>query len=126
MIVFIISFASNQYLSFPPEGFTLKWYELRPAESTFMNGMKVSLIVAAIVTLIVLVLGVPAALALDRFEFRVKGAIQSFFLSPLLIPSIVLALGLVLLFAPRGGPTPTRALSLATWPSPFPLSSERR
>jgi putative spermidine/putrescine transport system permease protein len=100
LIVFVISFASNQYLSFPPEGFTLKWYELLPQESTFMNGMRVSLIVASVVTVIVLAIGVPAALALDRFEFKAKGAIQSFFLSPLLIPSIVLALGLVLLLGP--------------------------
>lgn len=100
LIVFIVSFDSNQYLSFPPQGFTLKWYELLPAESTFMNGLRISLIVAPIVTLIVLLLGVPAALALDRYEFKAKGAVQSFFLSPLLIPSIVLALGLVLLFSP--------------------------
>lgn len=100
LIVFVISFASNQYLSFPPEGFTLKWYELLPRESTFMNGMRVSLIVASVVTVIVLAIGVPAALALDRFEFKAKAAIQSFFLSPLLIPSIVLALGLVLLLGP--------------------------
>ncbi|MFN3923141.1 MAG: ABC transporter permease, partial [Pseudarthrobacter sp.] len=100
LIVFVVSFASNQYLSFPPEGITLKWYEMLPQESTFMEGMKVSLIVAVIVTLIVLALGVPAALALDRFEFKAKAAVQSFFLSPLLIPSIVLALGMVLLFGP--------------------------
>lgn len=100
LIVCVISFASNQYLSFPPEGFTLKWYEMLPRESTFMAGMQVSLIVAVIVTVIVLAIGVPAALALDRFEFKAKGAVQSFFLSPLLIPSIVLALGMVLLFGP--------------------------
>jgi putative spermidine/putrescine transport system permease protein len=92
LIVFVVSFASNQYLSFPPEGLTLKWYEMLPQESTFVEGMKVSLIVAVIVTLIVL--------ALDRFEFKAKAAVQSFFLSPLLIPSIVLALGMVLLFGP--------------------------
>lgn len=100
LIVFVVSFASNQYLSFPPEGFTFKWYEMLPEESTFMNGMRISLIVAVIVTVIVLALGVPAALALDRFEFKAKAAVQSFFLSPLLIPSIVLALGMVLLFGP--------------------------
>ncbi|HJW01583.1 MAG TPA: ABC transporter permease, partial [Arthrobacter sp.] len=78
----------------------LKWYGMLPEESTFMNGMRVSIIVAVIVTVIVLALGVPAALALDRFEFKAKAAVQSFFLSPLLIPSIVLALGMVLLFGP--------------------------
>ena len=100
LIVFITSFDANQYLSFPPQGFTLKWYELLPAESTFMSGMRVSLIVASVVTLVVLALGIPAALALDRYEFKAKGAILSFFLSPLLIPSIVLALGMVLMFGP--------------------------
>jgi putative spermidine/putrescine transport system permease protein len=100
LIVFVVSFASNQYLSFPPEGLTFKWYEMLPEESTFMNGMRVSLIVAVVVTAIVLALGVPVALALDRFDFKAKAAVQSFFLSPLLIPSIVLALGMVLLFGP--------------------------
>jgi putative spermidine/putrescine transport system permease protein len=100
LIVFVVSFASNQYLSFPPEGFTFKWYAMLPEESTFMNGMQVSLIVAVIVTVVVLALGVPAALALDRYDFKAKAAVQSFFLSPLLVPSIVLALGMVLLFEP--------------------------
>lgn len=100
LIVFITSFDANQYLSFPPQGFTLKWYELLPAETTFMNGMRVSLIVASVVTVVVLALGIPAALAIDRYEFKAKGAILSFFLSPLLIPSIVLALGMVLMFGP--------------------------
>jgi len=100
LIVVVISFASNQYLSFPPEGFTLDWYAKLPAQETFMSGLRISLIVAAAVTVVVLLLGVPAALALERYQFKGKGAIQSFFLSPLLIPSIVLALGLVLLFGP--------------------------
>lgn len=100
IIVFVVSFASNQYLSFPPEGFTLKWYQALPSETIFVDGMKVSLIVALLVTVVVLAIGVPAALALQRFEFKSKAAFESFFLSPLLTPSIVLALGMVLLFGP--------------------------
>jgi putative spermidine/putrescine transport system permease protein len=102
LIVFVVSFASNQYLSFPPEGFTLSWYQTLPERSAFVDGAKVSMIVALIVTLIDLCIGVPAALALERYEFKGKAAVQSFFLSPLLIPSIVLALGMVLLFGPIG------------------------
>ncbi|MEA5455430.1 ABC transporter permease [Sinomonas sp. JGH33] len=100
LVVVVTSFSSNQYLSFPPQGFTLKWYEVLPDESIFVNGMQVSLIVAVSVTLITLAIGVPAALALERFEFKGKGAILSLFLSPLLVPSIVLALGLVLILSP--------------------------
>ena len=53
-------------------------------------------------TVVVLALGVPAALAINRYEFRFKGLVQTLFMAPLLVPSIVLALGMVLLFTPLG------------------------
>lgn len=102
LIVFVISFSSNQYLSFPPEGFTLHWYEQLPLQTAFVGGLQTSLITASISTIIVLLIGVPAALALDRFEFPGKAALASFFVSPLLVPTIVLALGLVLILGPLG------------------------
>jgi len=49
---------------------------------TLLTIAYVVVIVAVIVTVVVLALGVPAALALDRFEFKAKGVVQSFFLSP--------------------------------------------
>ncbi|MGF3057414.1 ABC transporter permease [Microbacterium sp. YY-01] len=101
-IVVVISFSSNQYISFPPEGFTLKWYQMLPSKQQFMTGLGHSLVTASIATAIVLAIGVPAALAISKFEFRGKGAIEAFFLSPLLVPSIVIALGLVLLLGPYG------------------------
>lgn len=102
LIVFVISFSSNRFLSFPPQGFTWHWYEVLPSESVFINGLQVSLITASITTVIVLFVGVPAALAIQRYEFAGKGAISAFFLSPLLVPTIVLALGLVLVLGPIG------------------------
>lgn len=102
LIVFVISFSSNQYLSFPPEGFTLEWYARLPEQHRFVRGLETSLITATAATLIVLAIGVPAALALDRFEVPGKAFLASFFLSPLLVPTIVLALGLVLLLGPLG------------------------
>ncbi len=102
IIVLVISFQSNQYLSFPPEGFTLKWYAELPTRPTFMSGARTSLIVALLVTFFVLLLGVPASLAFNRYSFPGKGMIESLFMAPLLVPSIVLALGMVLLFTPFG------------------------
>ncbi|MGI6878065.1 ABC transporter permease [Microbacterium sp. gxy059] len=102
LIVFVISFSSNQYLSFPPEGFTFHWYAELPKQTAFLDGLQTSLITAAITTVIVLLIGVPATLALDRYEFPGKAALSGFFLSPLLVPTIVLALGLVLVLGPLG------------------------
>lgn len=102
IIVALISFQSNQYLSFPPEGFTLRWYAQLPQQTTFMQGAKISLIVSVFVTFFVLLLGVPAALAFNRYNFPGKKALEALFMAPLLVPSIVLALGMVLLFTPLG------------------------
>jgi putative spermidine/putrescine transport system permease protein len=102
LIVVVLSVSSNQYLSFPPQGFTWHWYQILPTKTMFVTGLGTSLIVASITTLIVLALGVPAAIAIQRFSFPAKAAIAGFFLSPLLVPTIVLALGLVLVLGPLG------------------------
>ncbi|GMA27218.1 ABC transporter permease [Arenivirga flava] len=102
LIVVVIAFSSNQYLSFPPEGFTLRWFAELPQQAGFMQGLQTSLITASAATLIVLVIGVSAALALDRYDVPGKAALSSFFLSPLLVPTIVIALGLVLVLGPLG------------------------
>lgn len=100
LVVFVLSFSSNQYISFPPEGFTFQWYQELPSKYQFVDGIKTSLLTAGITTVIVLAIGVPAALAIHRFEFKGKDLLEAFFLSPLLVPSIVIALGLVLLLNP--------------------------
>ncbi|MGO2111087.1 MAG: ABC transporter permease, partial [Pseudoclavibacter sp.] len=102
LIVFVISFSSNQYLSFPPKGFTFDWYKALPEQTQFIEGLQTSLLTATITTIIVLLIAVPATLALDRYDFKGKGALAGLFLSPLLVPTIVLALGLVIVLGPLG------------------------
>jgi ABC-type spermidine/putrescine transport system, permease component II len=102
VIVFVVSFSSNQYLSFPPQGFTWHWYEILPQKTMFVTGLQTTLITSSIVTLIVLLVGVPASLAIQRYNFPGRAALSAFFLSPLLVPTIVLALGLVLVLGPLG------------------------
>lgn len=102
LVVVVISFSSNPFLSFPPEGFTLDWYRTLPEKTVFVSGLKVSLITASVVTAIVLAMGVPAALAISRYTFRGKEFIASLFLSPLIVPTIVLALGVLLILGPIG------------------------
>ncbi|HJA03630.1 MAG: ABC transporter permease [Candidatus Microbacterium stercoravium] len=102
LIVFVISFSSNRYLSFPPEGFTFEWYQALPQQTQFIEGLQTSLLTASITTVIVLLIAVPATLAIDRYDFAGKAALSGLFLSPLLVPTIVLALGLVLVLGPLG------------------------
>ena len=90
LIIMAASFSDTTYLTFPGQGFTLRWYEQILKVKTFGSAAKSSIIIAFAATFLALVLGLPAAYALNRYRFRGKEFIKSLFLSPVLIPVIVL------------------------------------
>ena len=90
LIIMAASFSDTNFLTFPGEGFTLRWYAQLMQVKGFGSAAKNSIIVALGGTLIALVLGLPAAYALNRYKFRGKELVKSAFLSPVLIPVIVL------------------------------------
>ncbi|NJP67270.1 ABC transporter permease subunit [Streptomyces spiramenti] len=100
IVVFVVSFDDATFLRFPPEGFTLDAYRQVFANDDFRSAIQVSAVTASITALLAVVTGVPAALALSRVPFRGREAMESAFLSPLLVPNIVLGLALLVLFAP--------------------------
>lgn len=97
IIVVIISFDTRAYVSFPPEGFTLKWYAEVFKQGELVEAMLNSLQVGITVTLLCILLGVPTALACVRGRFRGTTALSVFVLVPHMVPGIVL--GVAVLFA---------------------------
>ncbi len=102
LMVVVMSFNGQSYLGFPPESLSLKWYGQLTQNDQFVTGFKVSVIVAFFASLTATAIGVPAALALTKRRFRGKGAVSGFFLSPLLVPTVVLGLALLLALSPFG------------------------
>ncbi|MFT9480474.1 ABC transporter permease [Streptomyces sp. 11-1-2] len=100
LVVLVESFDNATYLRFPPEGFTFDAYRQVFGNAAFRTGVQVSAVTAAATALLALVAGVPAALALTRLRFRGRAAVEAAFLSPLLVPHIVLGLALLLILAP--------------------------
>lgn len=90
VVIMAASFSDTNYLKFPGEGFTLRWYQQVFTMSAFAKAAKLSLFIALGGTAIALLLGLPAAYALNRYNFKGKDAIKTVFLSPVLIPCIVL------------------------------------
>lgn len=90
LVIAAASFSDTTYLKFPGEGFTLRWYEQILKIKSFGGAAKYSIIIAFAATGIALILGLPAAYALNRYKFKGKALIQNLFLSPVLIPVIVL------------------------------------
>lgn len=109
LVVILASFTSTAYLSFPPAGFSLRWYERLLASDEILRAARTSLIVAVLATAGALTLGVLTAFPLVRGRFRGRDAVLAFTLAPLMLPSIVLGIALLFFFGFLGV-----RLSLAT------------
>ena len=90
LIIMASSFGEQNALVFPGKGFTLKWYQQVFQMRSFINSAVLSIEIALAATAIALLLGVPAAYAMNRYRFPGKNLIKTMFLSPVLIPCIVL------------------------------------
>jgi putative spermidine/putrescine transport system permease protein len=98
-VIVAASFGDTGYLAFPPQGFSLRWYRSALADTRYLSGFFVSIRLAVTVAALSLVIGTAAAVALTRFEFPGRAFFEAFFLSPLVLPGLVLAVALTLFFA---------------------------
>lgn len=98
-IVVIVSFNASEFIQFPPRGWSLRWYENYFLSRQWVEPTLLSLRVAVVTMALSTVLGTAAAIGLTRGRFRGRRALEFFFVSPMVVPTIVLAIGLYLLFA---------------------------
>jgi ABC-type spermidine/putrescine transport system permease subunit I len=102
LIVVPVSFTAGQFVNFPPEGFSLRWYELYFSAPTWVEATIRSFVVASLTGVLAMLLGVPAAFMLTRVRARGKGALLALILSPLIIPRIIVAVALYIVYARIG------------------------
>lgn len=98
VIVVIASFNSGDYLTFPPEGFSWRWYVKFFQSQSFMASLAFSLKLALICTLVSTSLGTMVALYTVRFATRWREQLRIFVLMPLLLPEILTAIGLLFFY----------------------------
>jgi putative spermidine/putrescine transport system permease protein len=89
-----LAFFRQEIPSFPPEGYSLKWFAAIAGNDRFINGFLLSMQVAVTATLIGLAVGVPAALCLTRIQFKGREWLNSLLLLPLVVPGVVLGTAL--------------------------------
>jgi len=89
-----LAFFRQEIPSFPPEGYSLRWFLAIADNDRFVAGFLLSLELAVIATSIGLLLGLPAALALARSRFAGHEFASSMLLLPLIVPGIVLGIAL--------------------------------
>ena len=100
LIVIPMSIGTSPYIEFPPKGFTFKWYVDYVSDPEWMDATFFSIRVAAATAITATTIGTLAAIALVRGNLPFKGFVQGLTLSPMIMPHIVIAIALYLLFAP--------------------------
>jgi putative spermidine/putrescine transport system permease protein len=102
LVVMLVSFNDTTLFELPPVRWSLRWYATLLASREWREAFWLSLWVAAVVTVLTLMLGVPAGYALARGQFLGRRLLEFALISPMVVPVIVLALGLYVLFARLG------------------------
>jgi len=97
-ILFVFSINANTTLSFPLRGFTLAWYAKLFATPALLHAVTNSVMVALGSSVAATALGSMIAILLSRFNFRGRTALTGLAMLPLIIPFVVLAVALLILF----------------------------
>ncbi len=85
----LFSFNANNVTRLPLTGWTLEWYAKALSNSDLLTALWNSLIVAGATVIICLLIGVPTAFALDRFNFWGKSLFRRLVLLPITLPGII-------------------------------------
>ncbi len=101
-IVIPMSFSSARALTFPPPGFSLRWYRTFFGDPRWMEAMGTSASVALLASTAALVLGGLAAYGLNRGRFRGRAVAEANFMAPLIVPTIIVAVALYIALARVG------------------------
>jgi putative spermidine/putrescine transport system permease protein len=99
-ILFIaaLSFGSSRWLIFPPPAWTTQWYRQLFADPRWLESAWNSLSIALIVTVLSVLIGLFAAFGLVRGQFRGRETLKALFLTPMILPVVVLAVALYAFF----------------------------
>ena len=100
LVIIPLSFSSSAFLNYPIPSVSLRWYEDFFTSPEWRMAIWNSLIVGSVTALLATSLGTLAALGLNRADFPFKRVITGFFISPLVVPVIILAVGTYFFFAP--------------------------
>jgi putative spermidine/putrescine transport system permease protein len=99
VVICLVAFTPENTLSLPTTGFSLRWFTAVFAHPDFMSSFWNSIWLATLSATLAVVLAVPAGLAISRYAFPGRDFLNALFLSPLIIPHLVLGVAFLRLFA---------------------------
>lgn len=98
LLLVVFSFNDSASLRFPLSGFTTRWYQELWRASALLEALRHSVVVGLISSLVATLFGMMAAIAIMRFDFPGKSTFLALSALPLVIPSVVIGVALLILF----------------------------
>jgi putative spermidine/putrescine transport system permease protein len=102
LVIIPTSLTAANYLSFPPEGLSFKWYEKILDRPEFIDSFVFSLELAAVTAVLATLIGTLAAISIHRYKFPGSRFINALLLSPLTVPALIIGIAALLFFTRIG------------------------
>ena len=102
LIVCAVAFTPEGFLSLPTKGLSLRWFRAILDYPEFVSAFRDSLWLAVLSSTIAIGLAVPAALGIVRYRFWGRDAMTALFMSPLMVPHVVLGIAFLRFFSEIG------------------------
>lgn len=113
IIIILAGASAGQSLAFPPDGLSLKWYLKVFTIESFRDSFVLSMFLAIFGTVAALLIGIPAAYALNRYKLPGDEIIRTVVAAPIIVPGIIVGLALLRYLVVPLNFTVTMALFLA-------------
>ncbi len=101
-IITAVSFTPEQFLTFPPGGFSLQWYVEFFTDPSWVGALGNSLFIAAAAAVVATSIGGTLAFALDRFDYRFAAIFGTLGVLPILVPPVIIAVAFLVFFLQIG------------------------
>ncbi|MEO3387966.1 ABC transporter permease [Mesorhizobium sp. CAU 1741] len=102
LVILPMSISESNYLTFPPEGFTLSWFQAYFGDERWMEATWFSVRIAVLTAIATAVIGTMATYALVRGAGSMGTLFQALLIGPIVVPHIALAVALYLFFQSTG------------------------
>ncbi len=113
IVVIGVSVSESQFIAFPPNGLSLRWYQEVLSSNAYLNAAWISIQIALLVTLMATAIGGAAAIAIHRRQLPFSDTLATVFLSPLVLPTIIYAIGMLMFWSSVFGPVTPLTLALS-------------
>lgn len=113
IVVVGVSVSESQFIAFPPNGLSLRWYQQVLSSNAYLGAAWISLQIALLVTVLATLIGGGAAIAIHRRQLPFSALLASVFLSPLVLPTIIYAIGMLMFWSAAFGPVNIATLAIS-------------